>query len=149
MAHLEIDGIDAFIQDMKREAATVDKRATKVLRAGANVVKKAWKDEIRKYNFVKTGSMNKNVKIKVGKANKKGPAYAFVYTHEKDQKGHRNMLKAAVLNYGTQEHDYKSSRKKKKFPGPGIPATRWIDTAEKTAENQALAAMRTAWEKER
>lgn len=149
MARLEIDGIDAFIQDMKREAATVDKRATKVLRAGADVVKKAWKDEIQRRGFVKTGSMEKNVKIKVGGSNNKGPAYALVYTNEKDKRGVRNGLKAAVLNYGTKPRAYKSSRRDKKFPGPGIPATRWVDTAERTAEAQTLAAMKTAWEKER
>jgi hypothetical protein len=70
-----------------------------------------------------------------------------IYPQGKDRKGVRNAEKASILHYGSQSKTSVAKRsKKKKYPGPGIPATKWVDTADRISEEQAIPAMVKVWD---
>ena len=60
-----------------------------------------------------------------------------IYPQGKDKKGKgvRNAEKAFILHYGASSRVAKNEVKiKEKYPGNGIPATHWVDDADKIAE---------------
>ena len=156
MARLESSGIDELASVMYQEAATTGARAERVLKAGAEVVERAWRGAIQSNGLIKTAQMLNSVRQTSGPANAKGPAYALIfpagtakYPQKSGTRQVRNGLKAAVLNYGNRERSYSGpAHKNKKFPGRGIPETGWVADAEAAAEGPAIEAMRTAWAKE-
>ena len=156
MAHLTNSGIEELAKLMREEAATTDDRAARVIQAGAEVLRQAWKDTILEKNIVQSGQMANSVRAVSGKANAKGPAWGLVFASGEAryaEKGRtrtvRNGMKAAILYYGTSKNNYKTSRKDKKYPGRGIPALRFIDDAEARADAPLLEAMRSAWQEEK
>jgi hypothetical protein len=119
--------MDELIQDMDRLGQTTGEFAERVLFAGAEEIKKAWRKAARLHGLIDTGEMFDSI----GYANKPYRArdilsidiypqgYSVSTTNAAGEKVKRkikvrNAEKAFVLHYGTSR----------------FPATHWVDTAD-------------------
>ena len=105
-------GADELIRDLQRLGADMEETKNEMLQKGGEWLAAGWKDGINRFNLIKTGSMLKNVRYKLGKH--RGQTAAVITSYGKDEFGTRNAAKAYIQHYG-------SSR---------ITATHWIDWAE-------------------
>jgi hypothetical protein len=69
-----------------------------------------------------------------------------IYPQGKDKKGTRNAEKAFILHLGTTSNTAQKRRKKKKFSGPGIPRTLWVDDADRASEPRVMDAYTRIWD---
>ena len=130
MATFELEGIDDLIADMRRRGELTGEVATAVLQAGAEGVKRGWREAIEAKGLVKSGDMLNSVGYKPT-PKKTGNGWAIdISLQGTDHRGVRNGEKGAWLHYGTSK----------------IKGTRWVDMAEELAEGYATPAMREAWE---
>lgn len=134
MARFDTSGIDDIIDQLVRMGEGTGEIADSMLMAGAEEVKKAWKQAAKSHKLKDTGDMINSI----GYANSPKTANEIrmidIYPQGKDRKGVRNAEKAFILHYGASSRVARKRSENKKYPGQGIPATHWVDDADKLAE---------------
>lgn len=129
MANLTFSGLNGVMDELTRCSDRMDSVVAAMLKAGGDEMVKAWKDAIDAAGLVRTGAMRESVKAGNLQQNGDGGSIT-VYPRGKDGKGTSNALKAFVNHYGTSR----------------IPATGFVDRAEKDGEEKTVAAMRSVFE---
>lgn len=129
MAKMEVTGMNAVLQDMKRMGELAGPVADQMLLAGAAVMKRSWKQSIQKHNFIKTHSMIDHVDFPKKPKTVQDVRTIDVYPQGKDKNGTRNAEKAFILHYGRNNMD----------------ASHFVAEAETNAKDESDAAMEKIW----
>lgn len=144
MARFKMTGLDATIRQMTELGELSDKVADKMLAAGAEEVKKAWKKAAQKHDLRLTGQMLDSIGYPRKPKDVNGiktmdiyPQGNSTYTESDGKrieraKPIRNAEVAFVQHYGTSS----------------IPATHWVDTADELAEEPVARVMNEIWDEE-
>lgn len=146
MARFEVEGIDIIVEDMKRKGELAGETAQEMLMAGAEEVKQAWKGEAERRKFRDTSAMINSIGFPRSVKRASDIMSIDIYPQGKDKKGTRNAEKAFILHWGTTSHAAQKRRKKKKFSGPGIPRTLWVDDADKAAGPRVMEVYTRIWD---
>lgn len=129
MATLRPGALDEIVDEllaMGEEAGDVCER---MLDAGAEEVKKAWKTAAERHQLRHTGAMIESIDTAARSKRQARALYRDIYPQGKDAKGTSNAMKAYVLHYGTSR----------------IKARYWVDEANDAAEGPMADAMRAVW----
>ena len=112
MARFDTEGIDDIIEDMKKLGELIGPTADKMLMAGAEADKKAWKQAAAIHGHTPpgkskkaTGEMVESVGFPRRPKTVDGIRQIDIYPQGKDKKGVRNAEKAFILHYGTSSID--------------------------------------------
>jgi hypothetical protein len=150
MARFEMDGFDELLAEMKRMGELSGETADKMLMAGAEQAKQAWKESAERQNLKDTTDMINSIGYSRAPKTAGDIRTIDIYPQGKDRKGVRNAEKAFILNYGTKgsssANAQRKRRKKDKRPGPGIPATHWVDDADTASGEPVMQAMTRIWD---
>ena len=147
MARFKTDGLDDIIAQVVRLGKDSQAVSDKMLLAGAEEVKKAWKAAAIKHNLRDTGDMINSIGYPVGPKDIGGIRTIDIYPQGKDRNGARNAEKAFILHYGTssaasqKRGRRRALRRGKKYRQPGIPATHWVDDADEMAADPVQEVM--------
>lgn len=134
MAKLTVTGIDELEARLKALESNIRGEAeTRMLRAGAEVLVEAWREEIGQKHH-KTGAMERSVGMTDVRAGKDGLEIS-VYPQGTDSHRINNAQKAFILHYGRQP-----TRKGTK----AIKGDKFVRAAEKKAKPAVFAAMQEA-----
>ena len=139
MARFDTSGIDDIIKEMKKMGELVGEAADEMLMAGAEEVKESWREAAQAHKLHDTGDMIESIGYPKQPKTVAGIKEIDIYPQGKDRNGKRNVEKAFILHYGTSSGasiargQKKAAKKKKKYKNPGIPATHWVDDADKIA----------------
>ena len=126
---IDTSGIDDIAAELLREQGKANDAVRAMLAAGAEIVKRAWRESAERHDHRDTGAMIDSIEAdKAIRSNSTG-GFVEIYPRGKDGHGVRNAEKAFILNYGTSR----------------IPASHWVEEADADAEEPALEAMREAW----
>lgn len=146
MARFEVEGLDIIVEDMKRKGELAGETAQEMLMAGAEEVKQAWKGEAERRKFRDTSAMINSIGFPRSVKRASDIVSIDIYPQGKDKKGTRNAEKAFILHWGTTSHAAQKRRKKKKFSGPGIPRTLWVDDADRASGPRVMDAFTRIWD---
>lgn len=130
MALLTIKGMDDLYDEWRKLEKDADAVARAMVQAGAEVVKKAWKDTAEGYNLKRTGAMIDSIGFKKEPESLGDIKWADVYPQGKDERGVRNAEKAFINHYGSTR----------------VPRTGWVDVADDLATEGALNAMENIYD---
>ena len=130
MARFDTSGLDAVLEEMKREGEIAGPAADAMLMAGAEQVKLAWRRSAEEHGHRATGALIESIGYSWEPKTAGDVRSIDIYPQGKDQKGVRNAEKAFVLHYGTS-----------KMKGSG-----WVDVADKYSEETAIPAMIEVWD---
>lgn len=159
MPKLSVEGIAELARDMEQEPLRAALLTHKMLLAGAEIVRKGWKQAAEENKFKRTGELiaainyNKSVK-KLGDLR-----YVEIYPQGKNRQGTKYAAIAYILHFGTEgskalSNSYsaraaaraRARLREKKYAGrPGIPATLWVNRAEELSASAAVDEMRRIW----
>lgn len=131
MAKLTVTGLDDVMEAMLRQEAIVEKAVPEMLKAGGEVMKRAFQEQTKKLNSTgrATGALTASIKVSAVKE-RNGGKFVEIAPTGKDRHGVRNAEKGFVLNYGRKRME--------KRP--------WFTTANATAQEEAVQEMRRVWE---
>ena len=146
MARFEVEGLDLIIADMKRHGELAGETAQEMLMAGAEEVKQAWKDEAERRQFKDTKAMIDSIGFPRSTKRSSDILSIDIYPQGKDARGVRNAEKAFILHWGTNSKSTQRRKSKKKFSGPGIPRTLWVDDADRASGPRVLDAYTRIWD---
>lgn len=130
MARFDTSGLDDVLNDMKHLGELTGPTADKMLMAGAEQVKKAWKASAEKHHHRDTGDMIDSIGYPRKPMTVYGVRAIDIYPQGKDHKGVRNAEKAFILHYGTKR----------------IPGSHWVDDADEMAGPLVEQAMTEIWD---
>lgn len=146
MARFDVEGLDPIIADMKMQGELIGATADKMLMAAAEQVKIAWREEAERRRFRDTASMINGIGYPVKPKTAAGVRSIDIYPQGVDRKGVRNAEKAFILHWGTTSKKAQERREKKKFSGPGIPRTLWVDSADEAAGPRVVEVYMSIWD---
>lgn len=130
MARFDMSGLDDTIRQMRRMGEESGDAAKAMIQAGAEGVKKAWKQAAEEHGLRDTGDMIDSIGFS-REPKKIVDALAIdIYPQGTDRKGVRNAEKAFILHYGTLK----------------LVATHWVDDADRYSEDYAVPAMQAVWD---
>lgn len=130
MARFDVSGLDETIEDMKRLGQMTGQTADAMLMAGAEEVRKAWRQSAEEHRHRDTGDMIASIGF-ARKPKEIGSIRSIdIYPQGKDKRNIRNAEKAFILHYGTTK----------------IRGSRWVDDADKISEQTVVPAMIRVWE---
>ena len=130
MARFNVSGLDETIEEMKRIGQMTGRTADAMLMAGAEEVRKAWRQSAEEHRHRDTGDMIASIGFS-RKPKEIGSIRSIdIYPQGKDKRNIRNAEKAFILHYGTTK----------------IRGSRWVDDADKISEQTVVPAMIRAWE---
>lgn len=130
MARFDVSGLDETIEDMKRLGQMTGQTADAMLMAGAEEVRKAWRQSAEEHRHRDTGDMIASIGF-ARKPKEIGSIRTIdIYPQGKDKRNIRNAEKAFILHYGTTK----------------IRGSRWVDDADKISEQTVVPAMIRVWE---
>lgn len=130
MARFNTDGLDDLLADMKRMGELTGETADKMLMAGAEEVKTAWKASAERHKHRLSGDMIESIGYPRSPSSAGDIKSIDIYPQGKDRKGVRNAEKAFILNYrATKKH----------------PPSHWIDEADIDAGPKVQGAMEAIW----
>lgn len=130
MARFDVSGLDETIEEMKRLGQMTGQTADAMLMAGADEVRKAWRQSAEEHRHRDTGDMIASIGF-ARKPKEIGSIRTIdIYPQGKDKRNIRNAEKAFILHYGTTK----------------IRGSRWIDDADKISEQTVVPAMIRVWE---
>ena len=130
MARFDVSGLDETIEDMKRLGQMTGQTADAMLMAGAEEVRKAWRQSAEEHRHRDTGDMIASIGF-ARKPKEIGSIRTIdIYPQGKDKRNVRNAEKAFILHYGTTK----------------IRGSRWVDDADKISEQTVVPAMIRVWE---
>ena len=102
MAQFSTDGIDSIAEEMAWMGEAAGETADQMLLAGAEEVKRAWKETAERHGYRETGDMIESIRAdKAPKSDANDVRRISVYPRGEDRKGIRNAEKAFLLHYGT------------------------------------------------
>lgn len=144
------DELDRLIADMQEEADMTSPRVGRVLLAGAEVFRTAYKQAAKENNFRRTGSLIRSVDYNHSVDRAAKLLKVEIYPQGTNLKGQRYAEIAYILHWGTTSTAAQKRRNanKKYRDTPGIPRTLWVDRAEAIANETVVEAMRRAWEED-
>ena len=132
MAKLRIDGLDDVENQLQKLSKNLQGKAVvNMLKAGGEVLRAAWVEEINEYHHVRTGAMEKSVGVTNMQLDSNG-VYVTVYPMGTDSHRINNAQKAYILHHG---------RNPNKRGHKAIKGDRFVTKAERAAKESALAAM--------
>lgn len=127
MANIEFSGVSSLARQLTLMERGVDEMEDEILKEGAEIIKKEWKNEMERAGHRDTGRLISAVKAQKVKTNKSGYKYVDVYPSgtypdKFDGKGKRVRLGmvAAVLHYGRSD----------------LEGSRFVTKAEKASEKK-------------
>lgn len=130
MARFDVSGLDETIEEMKRLGQMTGQTADAMLMAGAEEVRKAWRQSAEEHRHRDTGDMIASIGF-ARKPKEIGSIRTIdIYPQGKDKRNIRNAEKAFILHYGTTK----------------IRGSRWVDDADKISEQTVVPAMIRVWE---
>ena len=130
MARFDVSGLDETIEEMKRLGQMTGQTADAMLMAGAEEVRKAWRQSAEEHRHRDTGDMIASIGF-ARKPKEIGSILTIdIYPQGKDKRNVRNAEKAFILHYGTTK----------------IRGSRWVDDADKISEQTVVPAMIRVWE---
>lgn len=130
MARFDVSGLDETIEEMKRLGQMTGQTADAMLMAGAEEVRKAWRQSAEEHRHRDTGDMIASIGF-ARKPKEIGSIRSIdIYPQGKDKRNIRNAEKAFILHYGTTK----------------IRGSRWVDDADKISEQTVVPAMIRVWE---
>ena len=130
MARFDVSGLDETIEDMKRLGQMTGRTVDAMLMAGAEEVRKAWRQSAEEHRHRDTGDMIASIGFS-RKPKEIGSIRSIdIYPQGKDKRNIRNAEKAFILHYGTTK----------------IRGSRWVDDADKISEQTVVPAMIRVWE---
>lgn len=130
MAKLDTTGLDAVVDELRRLGEGAGDVCERMIDAGAEEVRKAWRNVAEARGHRDTGAMIESIDTAAPDKRNPNALYREIYPQGKDSKGVRNAEKAYILHYGTTH----------------IRADYWVDEAEAQAEGPAMAAMLAIWD---
>lgn len=125
MARFNTSGLDGIIRDVARLGQAGEEIGESMLLAGAEEVKKSWKQAAMRHGYWKTGDMINSVGYRRKPKNVGGVKIVDIYPQGTDRKGVRNAEKAFILHYGSSS----------------INGTSWVDEADEDAGPKVQDAM--------
>jgi hypothetical protein len=146
VARFEVEGLDFIIADMKRYGELAGETAQEMLMAGAEEVKQAWKGEAERRQFKDTKAMIDSIGFPRSTKRASDILSIDIYPQGKDARGVRNAEKAFILHWGTNSKSTRRRKSKKKFSGPGIPRTLWVDDADRASGPRVMDAFTRIWD---
>ena len=130
MARFDVSGLDETIEEMKRLGQMTGRTADAMLVAGAEEVRKAWRQSAEEHRHRDTGDMIASIGF-ARKPKEIGSIRTIdIYPKGKDKRNIRNAEKAFILHYGTTK----------------IRGSRWVDDADKISDQTVVPAMIRVWE---
>ncbi len=145
MARFDTSGFDQIIKDVTALGEKSESVGKRMLLAAAEEVKKAWKAAAAKFGLRDTGDMIDSIGFPNEPSNASGVQYIDIYPRGKDRHGVRNAEKAFILHYGV-DSKHARRRRPRKYRGPGIPPTHWVDEADKLSAAPVQAAFERIWD---
>lgn len=132
MAQFSTDGIDSIAEEMAWMGEAAGEVADEMLLAGAEEVKRAWKETAERHGYRETGDMIESIRAdKAPKSDANDVRRINVYPRGKDRKGVRNAEKAYVLHYGTSK----------------IHGSHWVDEADQDAGSMVQDVFEKIWDR--
>ena len=132
MARFSTDGIDQIAAEMAWMGEAAGEVADEMLLAGAEEVKRAWKETAERHGYRETGDMIESIRAdKAPKSDANDVRRINVYPRGKDRKGVRNAEKAYVLHYGTSK----------------IHGSHWVDEADQDADPMVQDVFEKIWDR--
>ena len=132
MARFSTDGIDQIAAEMAWMGEAAGEGADEMLLAGAEEVKRAWKETAERHGYRETGDMIESIRAdKAPKSDANDVRRINVYPRGEDRKGVRNAEKAYVLHYGTSK----------------IHGSHWVDEADQDADPMVQDVFEKIWDR--
>lgn len=132
MAQFSTDGIDSIAEEMAWMGEAAGEVADEMLLAGAEEVKRAWKETAERHGYRETGDMIESIRAdKAPKSDANDVRRINVYPRGEDRKGVRNAEKAYVLHYGTSK----------------IHGSHWVDEADQDAAPMVQDVFEKIWDR--
>lgn len=132
MAQFSTDGIDSIAEEMAWMGEAAGETADQMLLAGAEEVKRAWKETAERHGYRETGDMIESIRAdKAPKSDANDVRRINVYPRGEDRKGVRNAEKAYVLHYGTSK----------------IHGSHWVDEADQDAAPMVQDVFEKIWDR--
>lgn len=132
MARFSTDGIDQIAAEMAWMGEAAGEVADEMLLAGAEEVKRAWKETAERHGYRETGDMIESIRAdKAPKSDANDVRRINVYPRGEDRKGVRNAEKAYVLHYGTSK----------------IHGSHWVDEADQDAGPMVQDVFEKIWDR--
>ena len=132
MAQFSTDGIDQIAAEMAWMGEAAGETADEMLLAGAEEVKRAWKETAERHGYRETGDMIESIRAdKAPKSDANDVRRISVYPRGEDRKGVRNAEKAYVLHYGTSK----------------IHGSHWVDEADQDAGPMVQDVFEKIWDR--
>lgn len=132
MARFKTSGLDDMISAVGKLGEDAEEITEKMLQAGAEEVKQAWKASAEKHKVRDTGDMIDSIGF-ARKPKKVGDIKTIdIYPQGKNRRGVRNAEVAFVRHYGTSEH----------------PGTHFVDDADADSGPKVQAAMENVYDEE-
>ena len=132
MAQFSTDGIDSIAEEMAWMGEAAGEVADEMLLAGAEEVKRAWKETAERHGYRETGDMIESIRAdKAPKSDANDVRRISVYPRGEDRKGVRNAEKAYVLHYGTSK----------------IHGSHWVDEADQDAGPMVQDVFEKIWDR--
>lgn len=132
MAQFSTDGIDSIAEEMAWMGEAAGEVADEMLLAGAEEVKRAWKETAERHGYRETGDMIESIRAdKAPKSDANDVRRINVYPRGEDRKGVRNAEKAYVLHYGTSK----------------IHGSHWVDEADQDADPMVQDVFEKIWDR--
>lgn len=132
MAQFSTDGIDQIAAEMAWMGEAAGEVADEMLLAGAEEVKRAWKEMAERHGYRETGDMIESIRAdKAPKSDANDVRRISVYPRGEDRKGVRNAEKAYVLHYGTSK----------------IHGSHWVDEADQDAGPMVQDVFEKIWDR--
>lgn len=125
-----MSGLNAVIDEMRRLEEDTGPTAERMIMAGAEEVKKAWRRSAEEHNHRDTGDMIESIGYPRKPESIGGALSIDIYPQGTDHKGVRNAQKAFILHYGTSKR----------------PGSRWVDDADRYSEETAVPEMKRIWD---
>lgn len=133
VARFQCDGLDDLMERMTSVGEMLNgELADRMLLAGAEKVKEAWKNSAEKHNHRDNGDMIDSIGYASKPSDLGGVRSIDIYPQGTDKKGVRNAEKAFLLHYGWS--DYTGSH--------------WIDDADRECDSTVVPAMAAVFDAE-
>lgn len=159
MAQFSTDGIDSIAEEMAWMGEAAGETADEMLLAGAEEVKRAWKETAERHGYRETGDMIESIRAdKAPKSDANDVRRINVYPRGKDRKGVRNAEKAFLLHYGTSNSAKAKKRRAVRWKARGKTnatgelsklrmGTHWVDEAERDAAPMVQDVFEKIWDR--
>lgn len=145
MAGVSIEGFDEIERALLRQDSKAIERVPVMLEAAAQIIVKAHKEYIRKYDLIDTEKMLQSTKPTKVKSTKAGSHCIYVYPQ-----GTVTRKSKKLKDGNTSESKVRNAEKAfiAEFGKSNQPGTRWMAQANEACVEEANAAMMKIWEEE-